>query len=80
MKSPLAIYVVHHPECKSANLLARSLYDFFRLGYLSGDQSGAGLPVYYRRHLDLSTIQPEIHFEGAWARSMRASIPLGYWT
>ena len=32
MKSPVAIYVVHHPECKSANLLARSLYDFFASG------------------------------------------------
>jgi len=65
MKSPVAIYVVHHPECKTATALARSLYDFFRLGYLSGDQSGAGLPVYYRRQLVHSTIQPEIYFEGA---------------
>ncbi|RPI76934.1 MAG: toll/interleukin-1 receptor domain-containing protein, partial [Planctomycetaceae bacterium] len=31
--------------------LAAKLYDWFRLGYLSGDSSGAGLPVYFRRQI-----------------------------
>jgi len=65
MKTPVSIYVVHHPECSIAADLAKSLYDWFRLGYLSGDQSGAGLPVYYRRQLDKGALQPTIHFEEA---------------
>lgn len=66
MKTPVSIYVIHHPQCKVAEELANSLYDWFRLGYLSGDQSGAGLPVYYRRQLDQNgALQPEIRFEDA---------------
>lgn len=65
IKSPVTIYVVHHPDCVFAATLANSLYDWFRLGYLSGDQSGAGLPVYYRRHLSGSSLQPEIQFGDA---------------
>jgi len=66
MKTPVSIYVVHHPECTDAEGLAKSLYDWFRLGYLSGDQSGAGLPVYYRRQLDGSgSLLPKIRFEDA---------------
>lgn len=66
MKTSVSIYVVHHPECKVAEKLAKSLYDWFRLGYLSGDQSGAGLPVYYRRFVnDESDVQPKIKFEEA---------------
>ena len=66
MKTPVSIYVIHHPECRVAENLAKSLYDWFRLGYLSGDQSGAGLPVYYRRQLDKNgVLQPEIKFDQA---------------
>ena len=65
MNTPVAIYVIHHPECTVAADLAKSLYDWFRLGYLSGDQSGAGLPVYYRRKLDRGVLQPTIRFEEA---------------
>ncbi len=65
MKTPVAIYVIHHPECTVAADLAKSLYDWFRLGYLSGDQSGAGLPVYYRRMLEEGVLQPTIRFEEA---------------
>ncbi len=66
MTTPVSIYVIHHPQCKVAEGLAKSLYDWFRLGYLSGDQSGAGLPVYYRRTLDKNgLLQPEIRFHEA---------------
>ncbi|MFN0052417.1 MAG: TIR domain-containing protein [Planctomycetales bacterium] len=51
VKSPVSIYIVHHPECKEAQALSAKLYDWFRLGYLSGDSSGAGLPVYFRRQV-----------------------------
>ena len=51
VKSPVSIYIVHHPECKEAEVLSGKLYDWFRLGYLSGDSSGAGLPVYFRREV-----------------------------
>ena len=51
VKSPVSIYIVHHPECKEAEALSGKLYDWFRLGYLSGDSSGAGLPVYFRRQV-----------------------------
>ena len=65
MKSPVTIYFVHHTSCKTAGMLSRSLYDWFRLGYLTGDQSGAGLPVYFRRQLDNDRLQPAIDFERA---------------
>jgi|GEM_PF-836950 len=51
VKSPVSVYIVHHPECKEAEVLSGKLYDWFRLGYLSGDSSGAGLPVYFRRQV-----------------------------
>lgn len=51
MKSPVTIYVVHHPECKLAEELASSLFDWFRLGYL-GDSNSVGVPIYFRRSLD----------------------------
>ncbi len=65
MNTPVSIYVIHHPKCKVAEELAKSLYDWFRLGYLSGDQSGAGLPVYYRRLMVDKVLQPEIRFDQA---------------
>lgn len=47
-------------------MLAGRLYDWFRLGYLTGDASGAGLPVYYRRKLTPDgALHPKIHFEDA---------------
>lgn len=66
MQAPVSLYIVHHPACDRAAVVARSLYDWFRLGYLSGDQSGAGLPVHYRRQLDeQGALLPSIDFEGA---------------
>ena len=55
MKAPVTIYVVHHPQCKEAEKLASRLFQWFRLGYLSGDASAAGLPIYFRRQLAGST-------------------------
>ncbi len=37
----------------------------FRLGYLSGDVGAAGLPVYFRRQLSGTSLQPRIRFEDA---------------
>ena len=51
MKSPVTIYVVHHPKCKLAEQLASSLFDWFRLGYLGSDSNSVGVPVYFRRSL-----------------------------
>lgn len=65
MKAPVTIYVVHHPQCKKAEKLARRLFDWFRLGYLAGDASAAGLPVYFRRQLSGTSLHPQIPFEAA---------------
>ena len=51
MKSPVSIYVVHHPNCKLAEQLASSLFDWFRLGYLGSDSNSVGVPIYFRRSL-----------------------------
>ena len=51
MKSPVSIYVVHHPKCKLAGQLASSLFDWFRLGYLGSDSNSVGVPIYFRRSL-----------------------------
>ena len=65
MKSPVTIYVVHHPKCKLAEQLASSLFDWFRLGYLGSDSNSVGVPVYFRRSLSedengISSISPSI--------------------
>ena len=66
MQTPVSIYVVHHPACIAAQDLAKSLYDWFRLGYLSGDSSGAGMPLYFRRQLDANgSLLPELEFKHA---------------
>jgi len=65
MQTPVTIYVVHHPQCRQAEMLAGRLFDWFRLDYLSGDSSAAGLPVYFRRQLSGSTLQPQIRFDEA---------------
>ena len=65
MKSPVSIYIVHHPKCEEAATLAKELFRWFRLGYLSGDSSAAGLPVYFRRDLFSSKVRPAIEFNEA---------------
>lgn len=65
MQTPVTIYVVHHPQCRQAEMLAGRLFDWFRLVYLSGNSSAAGLPVYFRRQLSGSTLQPQIRFDEA---------------
>jgi hypothetical protein len=66
--TPVTIYVVHHPDCKAAEALAKKLFDWFRLGYLTGDSSAAGLPLHFRRTISkdvLPVIAPSIPFERA---------------
>lgn len=67
MKTPVTIYVVHHPECQEAKDLASGLFHWFRLSYLSGDSSScaAGLPVYFRRQINEQGLVPSINFDGA---------------
>lgn len=66
MKSPVTLYIVHHPDCELARTLTAKLYNWFRLGYLSGDQSGAGLPVYFRRWMNKNhQLVPQIQFQQA---------------
>ena len=65
MNTPVTIYVVHHPQCSQAEMLATRLFDWFRLGYQSGDSSAAGLPVHFRRQLSNSTLHPPIAFDDA---------------
>lgn len=71
IKSPVTVYVIHHPACKEAEYLCRRLYEWFRLGHLSGHSTGAGLPVYFRRQLpDRDQVSedgffPSIEFDGA---------------
>ena len=65
MKTPVTIYVVHHPQCSQAETLANRLFDWFRLGYLSGDSSEAGLPVHFRRELSGTKLHPPIPFDKA---------------
>ncbi|MCA9059794.1 MAG: toll/interleukin-1 receptor domain-containing protein, partial [Planctomycetaceae bacterium] len=71
--SPITIYIVHHPKCQEAENLAGRLYQWFRLGYLSGDSSAAGLPVHFRRRVSecqgakgpKATVLPQIEFSEA---------------
>jgi hypothetical protein len=67
VKTPVTIYVVHHPECKEAKELASRLFHWFRLSSLSGESSGgaAGLPVYFRRQLAKKEFVPKINFDHA---------------
>jgi hypothetical protein len=64
-KTPVTIYVVHHPQCSLAEKLASRLFKWFRLADLSVEASAAGLPVYFRRQLAGSTLHPPIRYEGA---------------
>ncbi len=67
MKTPVTIYVVHHPDCDEAKELASRIFHWFRLSALSGESSGgaAGLPVYFRRQLSSQGFVPKINFNAA---------------
>lgn len=63
---PVTVYIVHHPGCENAEELSKCLYDWFRLGYLAGGSSAAGLPVFFRRMLTQEgAITPSINFNEA---------------
>jgi len=70
MRSAISVYIVHHPQCAIAHILAGKLFDWFRLGSSSGDFWGAGLPVYFRRKVHqvdpanpIFKIKPAIDYE-----------------
>jgi len=72
--TPIVVYMVHHPDCEQAKGLAQKMYKWFRLSNLGGEDSAAGLPVYYRRALKdqptdkdqtSSSIKPSIDWERA---------------
>ena len=65
INSPISIYVVHHPDCQQAEILAKRLFQWFRLNELDDDAAVAGLPVYYRRHLINNSINPAIDWKDA---------------
>lgn len=63
--SLVTLYLVHHPKCDAASRLSREMFDWFRLSFLSGAQSGAGIPVYFRREIEGYRITPSIDYRGA---------------
>lgn len=64
-RTPVTIYVVHHPDSNDAKKLAGGLFDWFRLSEMNGDSCEAGLPLYFRRKVDKKKqeIVPAINFE-----------------
>lgn len=64
--SPLAIYVVFHPDSVEARRLADHLHDWFRLKTDDGERSESGLPVWYRCALGAKpAITPKIKWREA---------------
>ena len=69
---PLTLYVIHHPKCEAAATLAGHLYDWFRLGYQTGDTGSVSVPFWIRCQLSTSNnpdesvdLLPKIEFEAA---------------
>ena len=65
LKTPLALYIVFHPQAGECRELADHLYDWFRLKDDDGEGTEAGLPVWYRTRLKGTRISPEIDWDGA---------------
>jgi hypothetical protein len=64
--SAVTLYVVHHPDCKMAGELAGRLYEWFRLGYQTGDTGSVSIPFWIRCQLSpLGRLNPEIRFQDA---------------
>jgi hypothetical protein len=49
MPSPVTLYILHHPQSTQACGISQHLLKWFRLSDSTGNQSDAGLPVWYRR-------------------------------
>lgn len=66
-KAAVTLYVVYHPDCKTAGILAGKLYEWFRLGYQTGDTGSVSMPFWIRcqLHRDKGGLDPEIEFDGA---------------
>ena len=65
IKTPIVIYIAHHPDCQIAHQLSQQLYQWFRLGDQTGDAADAGLPVYYRRQIQSNRLHPTIDWQAA---------------
>jgi len=63
--SAVTLYVVHHPDCKMAGELAGKLYEWFRLGYQTGDTGGVSVPFWIRCQLVKGSLFPPIRYDGA---------------
>lgn len=55
----VALYVVHHPQCQEAKKLAGQLYEWFRLGYQTGDTGSASVPFWIRCQLQSTKAKAE---------------------
>lgn len=62
VRTPLTVYVVHHPDCEAARKLADSLFKWFRLIDSDSASPAAGVPVYFRSCLEGNSLAPEIPF------------------
>lgn len=65
VQSPLSIYVVYHPASPECRELAGHLHDWFRLKQDEGEGTEAGLPVWFRAHLEAGAIAPAV----AWGEA-----------
>jgi len=64
--SAVTLYVVHHPDCKMAGDLAGKLYEWFRLGYQTGDTGSVSIPFWIRCQLSpVGGLNPRIEFDDA---------------
>ncbi len=63
MKSPLSLYVVFHPQSEECRTLAGHLHDWFRLKEDDGEGTEAGLPIWFRAHLNGGRISPEVAWD-----------------
>jgi hypothetical protein len=65
-QSVLSLYVVYHPKCKLAEELAGKLYEWFRLGYQTGDTGSVSVPFWIRSELNTQGgLKPDIRFDDA---------------
>lgn len=51
MSSAVTLYILHHPQSTQACGISQHLLKWFRLSDSTGNQSDAGLPVWYRREV-----------------------------
>lgn len=62
---PLSIYVVFHTKSAEATFIADELHDWFRLKQDDGDTTEAGLPIWFRSHVEAGEVSPRIQWQEA---------------